>query len=263
MTRSLDSHAGPFSRAIVSSQCPEAAIRVASSRVEREGAFRLAYRCYVRAGLCGPSASGMRATPYQLIPSTDVFIADLHGEVISTLSLVRDGALGLPLEAIYPAEVHTRRSAGMRIAEVSCLADRRKSEARFFGMFCDLARVMVQMANREGIEQLLIAVHPRHASIYRRAMGFEQIGDNRDYPAVNGNPAVALCLDFARVQRERPDIWERFVGAPLPPWCLEAQPISGEDRRYFLKLSHGSPEADSVVAKDEETEATSSALAAV
>jgi hypothetical protein len=263
MTRSLDLHAESISRTIVSSQCPEAAIRVASSRAEREDAFRLAYRCYLRAGLCGPSASGLRATPYQLVPSTDVFIAELRGEVISTLSLVRDGALGLPLEAIYPAEVHTRRRASVRIAEVSCLADRRKSEARFFGMFCDLARVMVQMADREGIEQLLIAVHPRHARMYRRAMGFEQIGDYRDYPAVNGNPAVALCLDFARVQRERPDIWERFVGAPLPPWCLEAQPISAEDRRYFLRLSDGSAEMDSVDAGDEGTGTTSSALAAV
>jgi hypothetical protein len=220
---------------------------VASTRADREGAFRLAYQSYLRAGLCGPSASRLRATPYQLLPSTDIFIARLRGEVISTLSLVRDGELGLPLEAIYMGEVAARRSAGIRIAEVSCLADRRKDEARFFGLFCELSRMMVQMADLEGIQQLLIAVHPRHSRMYRRAMGFTQIGDHCDYPAVNGNPAVAMCLDFAYVQRERPDIWERFVGPPLPEKYLQRRPMTAEDRRYFMALGQG-PSMDAVEA---------------
>jgi hypothetical protein len=242
---------------------PEVIVKVASTRADREGAFRLAYESYLRAGLCRPSGTRIRATPYQLLSSTDIFVAELRGEAISTLSLVRDGELGLPMEAIYKAEVQARRSAGIRVAEVSCLADRRRSVARFFGLFCDLSRVMVQMAEHEGIQQLLIAVHPRHARMYCRAMGFAQIGDDCDYPAVNGNPAVALCLDFAQVQRQRPDIWERFVGAPLPTWCLEAQPISREDRGYFLRLSDGAVESNSLVAGNAGTEATSSALIAV
>ncbi len=239
----------PEARQTAALQCPDVAVKVASTRADREGAFRLAYESYLRAGLCGPTASRLRVTPYQLLASTDIFIAELRGEVISTLSLVRDGELGLPLEAIYQSEVQARRRAGIRLAEVSCLADRRQSDARFFGLFCDLCRVMVQMADREGIQQLLIAVHPRHARMYCRAMGFQQIGDNRDYPAVKGNPAVALCLDFVQLQRDRPDIWERFVGAPLPAKFLETQPISDDDQRYFLALTRdaGDSELDAMV----------------
>jgi len=229
-------------------ECVDISIRVAATRAQRTGAFRLAYHAYLRAGLCSPNRAEMRITPYQLLPATDVIVAELDGQVVSTLSLVRDGELGLPLEAIYRREVDERRRSGIRMAEASCLADRRRDEARFFGLFCELCRVMVQMADREGIQQLLIAVHPRHARMYCRAMGFTQIGDDRGYPAVNGHPAVALCLDFEYIKTERPAVWERFVGRPLPEEVLRAQPLSAADCRYFSSIARGIDAAEKAAA---------------
>ncbi len=233
--------AAPATSSICSRECPEISIKVASTRDERLGAFQLAYNSYFRAGLCNPCATELRVTPYQLLPTTDVLLAKLRGEVISTLSLVRDGELGLPLESIYPAEVNARRTAGLQLAEVSCLADRRKT-TRFFELFCELARLMVQMADRGGVDQLLIAVHPRHARMYARAMAFVQIGESRDYPEVNGHPAVALCLDFAVAKTRRAAIWRRFVGEPLPEDVTQPQPISLCDRRYFARLARAGAE---------------------
>lgn len=221
---------------LVSNQCSEIKIKVASTRREREAAFALAYRSYLRAGLCAPSELGIRITPYQLLPSTDIIFAELRGEVISTLSLVRDGELGLPMEAIYRDEVEVRRRDGCRLAEVSCLADRRQEPTRFFGLFCELARVMVQMADYEGLDQLLIAVHPRHARMYQRAMAFESFGANRSYPTVNDNPAVALCLPLHAARHLEVEKWRRFVGDPLPTSIIEQQPIDAADQRYFHKL---------------------------
>ncbi|MCA9238322.1 MAG: hypothetical protein KDA44_22775 [Planctomycetales bacterium] len=221
---------------VVSRECSDILIKIATTRHERAGAFGLAYQSYLQAGLCGPSAAAMRITPHQLHPCTDVFVALLRGEVISTLSLVRDGELGLPLEAVYPDEVRARRAAGIRLGEVSCLADRRREPARFFGLFSDLARLMTQTAERDGIDQLLIAVHPRHARMYRRAMGFEQVGEYREYEAVNGNPAVALCLDLKFVREQRPEIWGRFVGEPLPAAVLRPCPMPVADVGYFSNL---------------------------
>jgi hypothetical protein len=221
---------------LTSSQCSEIKIKVASTRREREATFELAYRSYLRAGLCAPNELGIRITPYQLLPSTDIIFAELRGEIISTLSLVRDGELGLPLEAIYKDEVQARRRAGCRLAEVSCLADRRQEPARFFGLFCELARVMVQMAVYEGLDQLLIAVHPRHARMYQRAMAFESFGINRSYPAVNGNPAVALGLPLRTARHMEVEKWRRFVGDPLPASIIQQKPINAVDQRYFQKL---------------------------
>lgn len=223
--------------AIASSECAEISIKVASTRRERQGAFQLAYNSYHRAGLCDQCVEQLRITPHQLLTTTDIIVAELRGEVISTLSLVRDGELGLPLEAIYPDVVDRKRAAGLKLAEVSCLADRRKDAARFFGLFCELARVMVQMAHREAVDQLLIAVHPRHARMYCRAMAFRQVGDNRGYPAVKDNPAVLLCLDLEEGKTTHPERWARFVGDPLPGEVTASRPMCELDRWYFERMA--------------------------
>jgi hypothetical protein len=190
----------------------------------------------LRAGLCTNSDCGMRATPYQLLASTDIFLAELRGQVISTVSLVRDGDLGLPMEALYPEEVAARRAAGVRVAEVSCLADRRQGTARFFGLFCDLARLMAQLARKTSVDELLVVVNPRHAPLYRRYMAFEQIGDEREYAAVEGFPAVALSLNFAKAKVDKPKSWREFFGEPLPDEALQSCPISADDRDYFYSV---------------------------
>ena len=178
----------------------------------------------------------MRATPYQLLPSTDMIVAELRGQVISTVSLVRDGELGLPMESVFPEEVAARRAAGIRLAEVSCLADRRQGTARFFGLFCELSRLMAQLARKTGVDELVVVVNPRHAPLYRRYMAFEQIGDERTYDAVQGFPAVPLSLNFANAKINKPKSWHEFFGEQLPEDALQAFPISEEDRQYFSSV---------------------------
>src|SRR5438552_1361440 len=67
------------------------AYKVASTRQEREAAFRLVYEAYTGVGLMEPNAYGMRVTPYHLLPTSEVFVAILDGKVICTLSLIGDG----------------------------------------------------------------------------------------------------------------------------------------------------------------------------
>ncbi len=227
---------------IPSLTCEDVFIKVAETREEREAAFRLTYSSYVRSGLCEPHSSQIRVTPYQLLPTTDVFIATLRDEVICTVSLARDGELGLPMESLYAHEIHERRETGLRVAEVTCLADRRSGVERFFGLFCDLTRLMVQHAAKQGVDQLLIAVHPRHAAIYRRYMAFNVIGEERSYSDVCGNPAVPLCLDLNEIKINRPKSFDQFFGEQIPDDVLQVHPLSLEDRFYFSDLvNSGSP----------------------
>ena len=44
-------------------------------------------------------------TPYHLLPTTEIFIAEYQGEVIFTMSLVIDGDLGVPMEHVYGDEI--------------------------------------------------------------------------------------------------------------------------------------------------------------
>jgi hypothetical protein len=179
----------------------------------------------------------MRYTPYQLLKSTDVIIAQLRGEMISTLSLVRDSGIGLPLEDVYDDEVTARRETGLHLAEISCLADRRHGPVRFFDLFREMCGLTAQLAWRMGVDEILAAVHPSHTAFYRRYLAFAPIGDRRDHPSVRGNPAMALSLNFEQAAAEHPQRWEEFFGEPLPDDVLVPSPISTADREYFLSLA--------------------------
>ena len=210
--------------------------KIAATRDERAAAFRLVYQSYLRAGLGEANAHEMRVTPYHMLPSTEVFIAVLRGEVISTVSLIADSELGLPMETVYGREVAAHRDRGLSFGEVSCLADRRGSFRRFFPVFLKLSRLMVQYARRQGLDELLVAVHPKHARFYQRFMAFELTGEETVYPTVRNHPAVALNLDFARIDRERPANYDTFFGQPLPDELLEPRPITPADCEYFRPM---------------------------
>ena len=207
--------------------------KIAATQQERAAAFRLVYGSYLRARLGGPNPHGMRVTPYHLLPTTEIFLAQVEAEAVSTVSLVTDGELGLPMESVYRKEVALRRERGLLLGEVSCLADRRSHLKRFFPVFLRLSRLMVQYARKQGLDELLVAVHPKHARFYRRFMDFETIGEETAYPAVRNRPAVALRLDFARIDRERPESYDTFFGQPLPDEQLRPQPIPPAQRDYF------------------------------
>lgn len=200
---------------------------LARSRTDLEGAFRLSYHAYLRSGLGEENPLEMRVTPHHLLPTTDVFLATCRDEPICTATLVSDGDYGLPMESVYADQVQQRREAGLRLGEVTCLADRRRDVARFFPVFVRLSRLLVQTARYRGLDQLLVAVHPRHARFYQRYLAFEMIGGERAYPEVRDNPAVALCLDFQRVDclgrtRQWDHNYQQFFGTHIPAHQMEA-----------------------------------------
>lgn len=208
---------------------PPITIKIASTRAEREGAFRLVYQRYLGAGLCPPNPHEMRVTPYHLLPTTTVFVAIYKGEVIFTMSLIGDGPKGVPMESIFPDEIGNLRARGVRFGEVSCLADRRKEMSRFLPLFVRVSRMVLQFARREGM-WLSMAVHPKHGRFYERLFGFERIGGERLYGSVMNKPAVAYALDPAGFDAERR---RQYFGEVIPDDDLRPQPLSGEDLAHF------------------------------
>lgn len=210
--------------------------KIASSMAERRAAFRLVYRSYLRARLIDSNPHRMRVTPFHLLPTTAVFVAKLRNRVISTVSLVADAEMGLPMETTYPDVVAELREQGLRLGEVTCLADRRHDFRGFLRHFCQLTRLLAQYARRQGLDRLVVMTHPKHARFYRRTMGFAKIGGLAQCPQVRDNPAVALSLDFAGIDRERPVLYEAIFGHTLPAQQLEPQPIPPVERDYLEPL---------------------------
>ncbi len=206
---------------------------IARSQSELEDAFGLVYRSYIRAGLDSPNPTGLRLTKYHLLPTTEVILARNAGVPIATASLIIDGEEGLPAETIYGEEINQLRQRGFRLAEVGSLADRRESPARFIQMFRHLSTLISQAAQDRGCNGLIAATHPRHARFYIRQIGFEPFGEVRACPYAQGNPAVALLLDFEDHRRRDTEIYHHLFGSRYPRPALEPYVWTAETRRYF------------------------------
>jgi hypothetical protein len=230
--------------------------KIATARDEVLGALQLVHDEYVRSGLSLPSDSGLRVTSYHLLNTTEVVVGLVDDEVACTLSLVRDSRFGLPMESIYHREVHVRRQLGKRVAEVSCLADRRADAERTLTVMFRVMALVAQAATHRGVDELLIAIHPHHAKFYKRFLGFEGIGDLKYYSTVRGNPAVAMALDLTQLHVTNPKAYRRLYGEPFAPRELHERVVPlallEELSRLYLDSQPRSPvpvEFDSVCAE--------------
>jgi GNAT superfamily N-acetyltransferase len=167
---------------------------LAITRDDVDQAERLVHEVYVGRGF--RDATRPRRRP-ALTLRTTVFLARTAGAVVGTLSLVRDLAGGLPADSLYGAELQARRAGGRRLAEVSGLV----VDPSWRGAPLALVRPLVQLLGVYArdiahVDELCIAVHPRHAAFYERRLGFIRFGREKAYGAVNGAPAVGLRLDL-------------------------------------------------------------------
>lgn len=213
--------------------------KIADSRDERVQALRLVHDVYTAERLMPPTASGMRVTPWHLSEGTNIYVAKQAQRVVCTMTSVPDGEHGLPLETIYPSEVAARRRAGRRLAEVTCLAARQDaySTEQGFRVFVRLVGLLFQACRFAGRERLLIAVHPRHARFYRRALGFEQIGGVRVYPSVCDQPAVACEHDLSRHADPRFPLLADVYRFRFASRDLVGRPLGGTEREYFQRAT--------------------------
>ncbi len=204
--------------------------RLAASLEERLAALRLVHNAYVRAGLIEPNPHSVRVTPYHLLPTTTIFVAECDcGRVISTMSLVGDGKLGLPLETVYGPEIAKRRREGKRMAEVSCLAADPAQVGCGMEVFIHLCRLMTVFAIWRGYDELVIAVHPRHAKFYQRMLAFRVFGELREYPSVKDHPAVALFLDLHNMQRLPAKLYRFLLDSPYRPEDFRVPRLSAQE----------------------------------
>jgi hypothetical protein len=192
----------------------------------------------VAGGLMDPNAYRMRVTPWHLLPTTDIFVAIHEDEIVYTITLISDDSQGVPMQAIYPEAVDALRAAEIYFAEVSCLASRRGcfSPHKMFDIFVQLVGLTIQYARHNDLQQLLIAIHPRHARFYRRALGFEQIGGLKRYEAVRGNPAVACVHDFVRLDLQPYLLYDRVYATRFDWRDMLRQPMLPEERDALRRL---------------------------
>lgn len=198
-----------------------------------DAAFRLVYERYLESGLIEDNPYQRRVLRHHFYPGTNTFIAYRRGLAVCTTTLIGDSEHGIPLDALYPAEIDRKRRRGLRLAEVSSLAGVAGSRRSFHQLFMRLMRILGQHSCRFGIDQLVVAVHPKHARYYQRTMGFRKFGEEIPYRALHDAPAVAIALDFKEVHLTRPPAYELIFGRPLALADLLPRPMAPELVRHF------------------------------
>lgn len=206
---------------------PRLTLKIADTQDELEACFRILHDAYVAAGFMKPDPSGLRVTIYHALPTTTTLCAKWDGGVVGTLSMIREGVFGFPLQSVF--NLAPLRAQAGRIAEVSALAIDPAFRTTGGKMLFPLMKFMYEYC-REYFDtrHLVIAVNPNKIELYESLLFFErlqaQVVDNYDF--ANGAPAVGATLDLLHAperfrqayagRRQRKDLHRYFVQTRLP-----------------------------------------------
>ncbi len=216
---------------------PRLTLKIADTQDELEACFGLLHDAYVSAGFMVPQPSGLRVTIYHALPTTTTLCAKWDGQVVGTISMIREGVFGFPLQSVF--NLSGLRSRSGNIAEISALAIAptfRKTGGK-------ILFPLMKFMNEYGLEyfdtrHIVIAVNPSKIEMYESLLFFERLQaaaiDNYDF--ANGAPAVGASLDlveaakvFKRVYGHKParkNLWRYFTQHRLPN-------IQTPPRRFF------------------------------
>jgi len=172
-------------------------LKIAETQDELEQCFRILHDAYVDAGFMKPDPSGIRATPYHALPTTTTLCAKYDDRVVGTISMIREGVFGFPLQAVFDLE--KVRGKGGQIAEISALAvhpDFRKTGG---AILFPLMKFMHQYCTEFfDTRHLVIAVNPDRIEMYEALLFFERLQETTvaEYDFANGAPAVGANVDL-------------------------------------------------------------------
>jgi hypothetical protein len=199
-------------------------LKIAETKEELEACFAVLHDAYVDSGFMKPDPSGMRVTIYHALPTTTTLCAKYDGKVVGTISLVRESALGVPLQRIFDL-TDVREKEG-HIAEVSALAIHRDFRKTGGSILFPLMKFMYGYCTTFfDTRHLVIAVNPSHIEMYESLLFFKRLTANivENYDFVNGAPAVGASLDL----KEAPEIFRKHYSSKPPRRNLYA---------YFTKV---------------------------
>ncbi len=181
---------------------PRLVLKIAQTRDELEACFRLLHDAYVGQGYMLPDPSGLRVTLYHALPTTTTLCALYDGEVVGTISLIRQSAFGFPMQAVFDLESVKERKG--KIAEVSALAVHPKFRHSGGAVLFPLMKFMYEYCTSYfDTHHVVIAVNPKQIDLYEALLLFERLPAPTvaKYDFVNGAPAVGASIDLMAVPR--------------------------------------------------------------
>jgi hypothetical protein len=198
-------------------------LKIAETQEELEACFKLLHDAYVGSGFMKPDPSGMRVTIYHALPTTTTLCAKFDGEVVGTLSLIRESLFGFPLQAIF--DLNSVRESKGQVAEVSALAVHPRFRKTGGTILFPLMKFMYNYCTTFfDTRHLVIAVNPNRIEMYESLLFFERLTEKSvdNYDFANGAPAVGATLDL----KDAPVLFEKVYGR---------KPVRRNMHHYFIE----------------------------
>ncbi len=216
---------------------PRLTLKIAETREELEACFALLHDAYVAAGFMKRHPSGLRVTPYHALPTTTTLCAKWEGRVVGTLSMIREGVFGFPMQSVF--ELGEVRAKEGQIAEISALAVHPEFRQTGGAVLFPLMKFLYTYCRTYfDTRHLVIAVNPDRIELYEALLYFSRLQQQpvAHYDFANGAPAVGATLDLQRFpallqggygrEPQRRNLYQYFVERELPN-------IELPKRRYF------------------------------
>lgn len=176
---------------------PAIEYKVATTSDLRWQAFNLTYQCYQETGSETQMDHPFRVNPYLTLPTTQTIVALRNNEVIGTLSLIRDSALGMPaLEVLSRKEFSNEDEV---IAEFSSLAISRRERGHRGRIFWGMIRYVWEINQRAlKLNTIIAMVRPFRADLFINFMGFKKVQRKviKNYAFSNGASVYCLKLNL-------------------------------------------------------------------
>lgn len=187
-------------------------VHLAETKDQLLSASRLMYSGYRTKGLATEHPAGIRYTPFWLVPTTHVLVGEDEQGLAATLSLIVDGALGVPLARVRPELVAKVKAEGRRVAEVGSLAVAQRHRGR--GLVFLLYKALYLLGRGLGVDDLLMTVRTSAVDLYRALLCFELAG-----PPINDYPGFVGAVVPMRLRlRESVDLFRERFGHLRPGW---------------------------------------------
>jgi hypothetical protein len=253
----------------------EIVLKQADTEDEIKQAFQLVHDAYVDLNYIDPHEARLRFSKFHAVPTSIILVIKWEDEVIGTLTIIPDSALGLPCDMTW--QVDKYRGAGKLIAEISSLSIKKHFRTRRGKLLMPLCKIMYKYCTEVlQLEGIVISTTLEVESFYTDVLLFEKViqKTGQEHPLVKGNPSSCCYLDLSKEYIHRryiktynhlsknKNLYHFFIEAeipnikmPKPKDCIQAYMISkniakGEIMKQFVSLTKDFTEDEKLILKE-------------
>ncbi len=135
----------------------------------------------------------IRASKYNLLPTTIVFVAKIRDEIVGTISVMVDSSLGLPIDAFSDVS-HFRH--GGRVVEIGGFCIKESYRSRNSGISVPLALMALKYCiEKIQSDYIVLTVRKSVALFYQDICCFKPFGKRKRHSGVMGLKSASLVVD--------------------------------------------------------------------